>query len=244
MNTPSPFQLLPLPLLVIAALICPVCAEEMVTVPKSRLQELERKESELQKLTGDLGKAQAEEKRLTGEQQRLKEDMEKLRTAKQAAEAEAAAAATAAAKAGAVIQHDTPPMGSLPPLHAGEVVGAMDLMNHYRADAAAAKKRYEANQIRVEGEVVSFGKPMFVRPYIIYLKTTDRAWKVACTVHPPESFSAVFTVKGGDEIVGSTSRGPRQTIAKIGQKVVIEGTCKGLRGQTITLSGCALHSLP
>lgn len=234
--------MLPLPLLVIAALTCPVCAEEMVTVPKSRLQELERKESELQKLTGDLGKAQAEEKRLTGEQQQLKEDMEKLRTAKQVAEAEAAAAASAAAKADAVIQHDTPPMGSLPPLHAGEVVDAMDLMNHYRADAAAAKKRYEANRIRVEGEVMSFGKPMFVRPYIIYLKTTDRAWKVACTVHPPESFSAVFTVKGGDEIVGSTSAGARHTIAKIGQKVLIEGTCKGMREQTITLSGCELHS--
>ena len=220
----------------------PAGAEEMVTIPKARLQELESKEAQFEKLKKELGKTQAEKEQLADEQQRLKAEAEQLKQAKKKAETEAAVATAAAASAEPVIQHTTPAISSLPPLQKGEVVDAMDLMNHYRADAAAAKLRYEEHPIRVTGEITGFGKPMFIRPYVIYLKTTERTWKVECTVYPADFFPAVFTTKGGDEMVGTTSAGARSTIARVGQKVVIGGQCKGLRDQTITLSGCSLRA--
>ncbi|TAK97970.1 MAG: hypothetical protein EPO07_12495 [Verrucomicrobia bacterium] len=232
-------RLIPLTL-VLAALTQPLLAEELVTIPKARLQELESKEAQLEKLKKELGQTQAERKQLADEQQRLKSEAEQSKKAQQKAEAEAAAAKVAVAKAEPVIDHATPPMNTLPPLQKGEVVNAMDLMNHYRADAAAAKQRYEGQVIRLQGEVIGFSKPLFIRPYAVYLKTTERQWKVECNVHPPEVYSAIFTTKGGDEIVGSTSGGARTTIARVGQKVALEGRCKGLSDQTISLSGCAL----
>jgi hypothetical protein len=237
MNALNSFRMSPLSLLAVAMLTWPVRAEEMVTIPKSRLQELERKELEWEKLKRDLGKAQAVEKRLTEEQQRLKDETEKLRAARKAAEA----AAAAAVKVEAVIQHNTPPISSMPLLQKGEIVDAMDLMNHYRADEPAAERRYGAHPILVQGEVMGFDKPMFVSEYVIYLKTTERNWKVMCRVSPPEKYSATFTVKGGEEIVGVTSAGARTTMAKVGQTVVVGGRCNGLRDQLVKLSGCTLQ---
>ena len=236
--------MLPLLLLAVAALTAPLRADEMVTIPKARLQELERKEAEWEQLKGDLGKARAEEQRLTAEQRRLKAETQKLTAAKAAAEAAAAAATSATAKADAVIQRDTPPMSSLPPLQKGEIVDAMDLMNHYRADAPAAERRYRAHAIRVQGEVTGFDKPMFVSYYELYLKTTERNWKVKCRVYPPENYSATFTVNSGEEIVGTTSAGGRTTLGKLGQTVVVEGLSKGLGNQVLTLSGCTLSCAP
>jgi regulator of replication initiation timing len=221
------------------ALALPVRAEEMVTIPKARLQELENKEAQLEKLKMELGKAHAEREQLVGEQQHLKAEAEQLKQAKTKAEAKAAAV-SAAAKVEPIIPHNTPPMDSLPAFQKGQVVDAMDLMNHYRANAVMAKQRYERHPIRVEGEIMGFEKPMFVRPYVIRLKTTERAWNVLCRVEAPEVYSAVFTVKSGEQIVGSTSAGARTTLASVGQKIVVEGRCTGLNGQAITLTSCML----
>ena len=240
MNARKILWLIPLALLMTAP-VPATGAEQTVTIPKSRLQELERKEAELEKLKGELNTAQGQKQELEREKARLQGEQAQLKKDKAAAEAKAAATA-AAAKAEPVIQRDTPPMTTLPPLQKGEVVDAMDLMNHYRADAPAAGKRYGARSIRVQGEVVAFEKPMFFSYYVIYLKTTERNWKVECRVYPPEVYPATFTAKGGDEIVGSTSSGARTTLAKVGQKVVLEGRCNGLRDHTVTLSGCTLQS--
>lgn len=225
-----------------AALTQPLRAEEMVTIPKARLQELENKEAQLEKLKKELGLSQAEKKQLADEQLRLKAEAEQSKKAQQKAEAEAAASKAAAAKAAPVIEHNTPAINTLPSLQKGEVVDAMDLMNHYRADAAAARQRYEGQTIRVQGEVVGFEKPMFIRPYVIYLKTTERALKVACTVYPPDKYASLFTAKSGEEMVGSTSAGERVTLARAGQQVLIDGHCAGFSGQTLKLTSCALVS--
>jgi hypothetical protein len=194
-------------------------------------------------LTGELNKTRGEKARLENEKERLKGEAEQLQKAKQAAETKAAAAVTAAASAEPVIAHDTPPLASLPPWKKGDVVEAMDLMNHYRADATSAAKRYEAQRIRVQGEIVGFEKPPFVRLYVILLQTTERKWKVLCRIAPPENLSAVFTARHGEELVGSTSAGARSTLARVGQKVVVEGHCKGLNDQNVALSGCRLVSV-
>jgi len=241
MNTGKCLWAVPVILLAFAATL-PVQGDDRVTISKSRLEELERKEAELEKLKKEAGKAESERQQLESEQRRLKSEAVELKKAREAAETKAAAAVAAAASVEPSIQHETPAIATLPPLQQNEVVDAMDLMNHYRTDAAAADKRYSAQLIRVRGEAVHFEKPSFVRDYVIYVRTTDSHWRVACRTYPPEKYSALFTAKGGAEIVGMTRDGARSTVAKAGQQVIVEGRCKGIDGQIVKLVGCALIS--
>ncbi len=232
--------------LALIGLALPTLAEEMVTIPKSRLQELERKEAELDKLKGvstkpkELNPPPSEEelKKLKTELSRTQEQNAELQ--KQHAADAAKIAATPAAEP--VVTHASPPMASLPPLAEGETVDAMDLANHYRADAAAADERYRGKTFLVRGEVVRFEKPMFVRDYKIVLKTADRELKVVCNVFPPEQYKAVFPAKDGSELIGLTSSEARMPITKVGDTVVVGGQCKGLRNSTVTMAGCELKA--
>jgi len=204
----------------------PAAAQETVTLPKARLEELERKEKELEKLKAELSAAQ-------GETARLRQEKDA-----------AVRAAAAAAPAKPEVVHISPPLATLPPLRAGEVVDARDLANHYRADASAAAARYGRQRIRVRGEVVGFEKPLFVRPYRILLRGPDRQTRVLCTVHPPDRFKAVFTIHAGTELVGLTAGETRVPLAKIGQPVTIEGRCAGLDGDVVKLTAGTLLGAP
>ena len=98
-------------------------AQETVTIPKARFEELERKERELDQLKGELSAAR-------GETARLKKEKDEA-VAK-------AAAVVATGPVEPVVTHVSPPMSTLPSLAKGEIVDAMDLANHFRADATAA----------------------------------------------------------------------------------------------------------
>jgi len=227
-------------LLVSAALVaCSLApAQENVTVSKSRLEELERKEAELEKLKGELKQAGTEKAQLQRENAKANKEKQELQKAKDAAEARALAVKPVAQPP--AIAHDIPGISTLPALAAGQVVDALDLMNHYRAEPAAAAKRYEAGRIRLTGEVVSFDKPMLVQYGVIALKTTEAGWRVACRVEPPANLSTLFTAKNGDELVGAASSGARSVLARVGQRVVVEGWCKGLKDQGVTLTSATL----
>jgi Skp family chaperone for outer membrane proteins len=216
-------------------------AQETVTIPKARLAELERKEAELEKLKKELHRAQGEKEQLQSEQERLKAEKAQLKKAKEEAEARAGAAA-AAAQSEPRISYVSPPLASLPPLQPDEVVNAMDLMNHYVADAAAAEQRYGKGTLQVQGEVVGLEKLMFVRHYTLLLKTADAQKRVVCTVHPPDQYKTLYTVKNGTELAWANERQGPVTFVKVGQTVIVEGKCKGLRDAGVAMSGCALKS--
>ena len=245
-------------LLVLTAAASPAPAQETVTIPKARLTELERKEKELEALKLELGKARGETERLQrakeqaerekataeaeraralNEQAKIEREKAQLAKAKEAAEARAAAASAAAQP---VLLHDTPALATLPPLKRGDVVDALDLMNHYRADASGAEQRYGRQRIRVRGVVTGFEKPMFVSHYFIFLRTTERSWRVQCAVSPPREFKATYPAQHGETLVGVTTSEARITLARVGQTVEIEGNCRGLKEQTVTLGGCQL----
>ena len=209
----------PFLLLVLSAALSAV-AQETVTIPKSRLEELQRKEAELDSLKGDL-------KATKGENLQLKKQ-----------HAEDAIKISSAPPAQPVVTHVSPPMASLPPLSPGEIVDAMDLANYYRADAAAADHRFRKQMLRVQGEISAFEKPPFIRDYRILLKTADREIRLVCDMNPPEQYDAMFTVKHGSELVGQMSGRNRVPIAKVGDKVIIEGQCRGLTDGAVKLSGC------
>lgn len=215
-------------------------AEEMVTIPKARLEELERKEAELERLRRQMQEARAEKERLEREREQLSRKTAELEQARQAAEQRAAAASAAAATGQSIPTHTSPPIASLPPLEKGAVVDAMDLANHYRTEAAAAARRYESGPIHVKGQIVRFEKPPFLRHYVIYLKAADAEWKVAARVYPPDSYAAVFPARGGEELVATTSAGARFVIARLGESVLLRGRCKGARDRTVWLGDATL----
>jgi len=250
----KPFKFAPT-ILLSAALLCLAGSgftEEQVAIPKSRLEELERQAAELEKLKRELNKSQDEKQQLKLEKEKAEAEKQQLQKAKEEAEKKAAAeskaaaeakAAAVAAQAKAPSAYVAPPMASLPPLKEGEVVSAMDLMGHYAADVRAAAARYEKKRIAVEGEIVGFSKPMFVRPYKIHLKTGDAVKKVFCTLYPPDQYKAVYPTKNGMVLVGLTSREAEVTLFKVGQTVVIEGKCAGADEAGVHLGGCGLKSV-
>lgn len=191
-------------------------AQDSVTVPKSRLEELERKEKELDRLKGDLNKSR-------NDNARLKKENEKS----------AARAAQLPPSEPAPV-HVSPPLESLPALRPDAVVESMDLANYYRSDAAAADHRFLKQKVAVRGEIVGFEKPLWKSNYRIFLKTTSRDTKVMCDLLPPPKANAVFTINHGDELVALVNE-TRVPLAKVGQQVVIKGKCKGFGDSVVTI---------
>jgi hypothetical protein len=233
------------------ALSLPTRAEEMVTIPKSRLEELERKEKELDALKGDLGKARDEQRRLErdkneAEAARVKAEADRVRAETERAKAESEnerlarakdVAEVALARSESVIAHDTPAITSLPALKRGEVVDAIDLMNHYRTDASVAEQRYGKKRLRVRGVVAGFEKTPFMSFYTIMLQTTEQSRKVICHVDPPPEFKATYPAQHGDALVGVTKSDARLTLLRVGQTAEIEANCKGLKDHSVLLTG-------
>jgi hypothetical protein len=207
-------------LLICLAVPC-VVADDSVTIPRSRLQELERKEAELTRLKSGEAKPKPEQ-------------------------GTTAPIATSVVATNSVSSASLPTAAtgqSLPPLVVGEIVQAVDLAAQYAANVTAADQRYRKHKFQVEGEIAGFEKPMFTRNYNILLKTQGP--RVVCDFYPPDQYGMVFTVKHGSELVGTLGdqKARQVTLAKVGQKVMIEGQCSGGDTAAIKLSRCTVKSV-
>ena len=194
-----------------------LAADDNVTIPKSRLQELEEKERELNRLKGDLTSTNAPNVPLKKEQPQTPSK-------------------PAAAAPEPTVTHVSPPIASLPPLKENEEVDAMDLANHYRSDPASADARYLKHKFFLRGEIAGFEKPLLRRDYKVLLKTTDRDTRVICNFYPPDQFDAVFTTDHGSQLVASMGEN-RIPLAKVGQIVVLHAECKGWKDSCVMISG-------
>jgi hypothetical protein len=203
----------------------PLRAQDNVTISKSRLEELERKEKELQKLQGDLHKTKDENTQLKKQHQ---EDTAKI--------------ATIPVPAPLVVNHTSPPIANLPPLATGEVVNALDLANYYRVDRASADQRYLNHSFKVRGMVASFEKIITSRYYRVLFQSPDGQTKVMCNIYPPETYKGVFTASNGQEVVGLTRAESRVTLIRVGDAAEVSGECKGLEGSLVRMAGCVLVS--
>ena len=197
-----------------------VAGQETVTIPKARLEELQRKEAELEKLKGDLTKTKGENVQL-----------------KKQHEADAAKIVNTPAPA---VTHVSPPMNSLPPLTPATTVDAMDLADYYRHDAASAAQRFGKQVFKVQGEIVAFERPPFIRLYKIHFKTAEREMRVICEFQAPEKYRAVIIVKNGTQLMGLLPDHTEVPIAKVGDVIVVEGKCNGLRDSVVKMSRCEL----
>lgn len=189
-------------------------AQDTVTIPKSRLEELEKKEAELQKL-----------------QQATNRPVEKTLTSEAPAPTPMSPAQTRPAAAARPTK-PAPVVASLPPLKAGEVVESLDLAAQYQAEPLLADKRYRGQRIAVRGEIVGFEKPILRNNYRILLQGPDRVTSVVCDLLTPEKFSAVFPAEHGTQLVGQFGEN-RQTLAKLGETVMVRGRCKGVKGSSV-----------
>jgi hypothetical protein len=198
-----------------------VAAQDNVTIPKSRLEELQRKEAELERLKGDLNTTQVENDKLKKQHQ---QDAVKIREVKAAPPA-----------------HSSPPINSLPPLAEGEAVESMDLSDYYATDSASADQRFGKRTLKLRGEIVRFEHPPFLRYYKIHLKSAHENVLVICTLAYPDKYKAIYSVKYGKELVGRFGD-QSEPIARVGDTAVISGLNNGIKDSIISLSRCELNS--
>lgn len=211
--------------LVLAALVAAVTngavAQDNVTIPKSRLEELEKKERELERLQKDAGSQQETAPVQSGPLgERTQHATNTLM------------APTSVPPAPIRV---SPPLSSLPSLKSGEVVEAVDLANYYQAGAAAADQRFKGQRLTIRGEIASFDKPLLKRDYRILLRTGERDAAVICEFYPPAAYNAVFSAERGSQLVALIGE-QRLPLARVGETVLIQGTCKGWRGSAVTIS--------
>lgn len=255
------------------ALACVAClaagfarADDNVTIPKSKLEELERKAAELDRIQRELNRSESENKAL----QKAKADAEAKATAdaKAAQAAQAAAAQTAreaqaaAAKAEAEARaanaranaaatnpapaYLAPPLESLPPLTPDTVVTSLDLLAHFATNEAAARARYAAKgeRITVEGEIVGFKRAPFVSPYAVLLKTGDPVRRVEVWFMPPDRFKAVYPRQNGTQLVGQTGdRGAEVVLYHTGQVLTVTARCGKLHENGLALEDCVVKTV-
>jgi len=197
-------------------------AQDNVTIPKTRLQELEQKERELNRLKGET----------TTNQQTAPLNHDQKSATKSATPVPEV-----------VPSHTSPPIASLAPLKENEEVDAIDLANHYRSDPVTADARYLKHKFLLRGEIAGFEKPLLKRDYKILLRTADRDTRVICNFFPPEDFNAVFTTEHGSRLVASMGA-KRVPLAKVGQLVVMRAECRGWKDSSVIISGGGLKALP
>src|SRR5262245_26320331 len=178
-------------------------ADDTVTLPKSRLEELQRKEAELDKLKSDLLRKQAELDKAKGDLDKTKGDLNQTKTdlnqtktdlnqtktdldktkgENEQLRQQQAADAAALAHSAAEPVHQSPPLASLPPLNKADPVDAMDLATYYRTDQPSADQRFHKKSFKIQGEVLAFEKVWILRSYGLVLRTPDRSVQVVCEV--------------------------------------------------------------
>lgn len=187
--------------------------------------ELKRKSEEVDQLRKELVQRETELKR-------LKQENERLRKQKTPAPV-AASAAPAAAKPVA-------PIATLPALADGAVVDASEMAGHFAAEPAAAAQRYVGKRIKVQGEVVRFGRGLVTRDYSIVLAGHDRATSVVCNFKYADSYAGVYPKGHGGELVARTSGGSEIPLARAGQTLIAVGKCKGFKDGEVLLTGCEM----
>ena len=191
----------------------PVHAQDTVPVPKSRLEELERKERELEQLKGDVAKTNAENAE-------LKQKLQQIQTNQMAV---------------SPAPHTVPAVATLPPLQPGEVIDSKDLVAWYRQEPGAADKRFLNQRLTITGEIAGFEKPLLKRNYRVLLPGTEPASKVICDFYPPEKFNAVIIANHGTQLMGVIGE-TRVPLTKVGEHVLIKGLCKGAHDSNVLIS--------
>ena len=191
--------------------------------------DLKRKSEEVENLKRDLEQKQRELEQLRKENERLRRDRKARPAALPAAPARPATPAP-----------PVTPIETLPPLARTDVVELHNLVGHFTANPNAAAARYTKKAFRVKGEISRVDTKLVIRNYELLREAPDNPTLVICTFHYEDRYAAVYTKQHGELLVGRTAGGTEIPLHRIGDAVVIQGTCKGLGNGEIAFTGCQL----
>jgi hypothetical protein len=215
----------PLPLLLALALSLTLSrADETVPISKERLQELERKAADADRLQRELDARNAEIERLKGQ---------KPTAASRKGETWLPPAAVKAAEK----SPPTPPIATVQPVRPDEVVSVNDLLNHYASDPAAAAARYGKKMLTIRGVITELDKTMFLSTYTAAFRVPGVDQRIECEFTPDREFTRVYLTSDKERIIGETYT-LRRTFAVVDTEVVVRGRCTGAKGRVIKLDGC------
>ncbi len=207
-------------------------------------RQLEQAEKELQKVKADNERLRQEnekkdrqqretdQKKAQKELERLKKENERLRRQQELAPKSASPPAREL--------KPVRPMSELPPLGKGAEVEADELAGHFAADPVAAAKRYDKQTFRVKGEVERFSTGLVTRNFSVLLASPDRGLTVKCRFNYIDQYRTVFTRQDARKLTARFEGGSEVDLLEVGQPVVIEGKCAGLKDGDIVFNGCRL----
>jgi hypothetical protein len=190
---------------------------------RSMEKELRRKTEEVERLKQELQQAQDQLKQLKADNERLQKEQARPPRL----------APTAPPK-------PLTPLATLPQLKAGQLVDLDELAGHFRADPAAAGVRYGKQTFRVKGAVARFDPAIMLRNYDVILASPDSLLAVACNFRYPDHFTAVYTKQKGQVLVARAGSKAEHKLLHVGETVIIQGKCRGLKDGQIVLTGCEM----
>jgi hypothetical protein len=134
------------------------------------------------------------------------------------------------------------PVAELPPVKPGEVLDADELLLQFTTDPPGTTRRYRNKSFRVQGVIDRFEPKLFIRKYDVILESPDRFVRVVAGFDYPNDYRAIYTTQRGQTLVGKPTENSELTMMRVGQKIVLEGKCKGARDGEIAFTGCRLIS--
>lgn len=222
-----------------AALIRPLRAEDVV-IARERLLELESRARRVDALEAEV--------------QRLEAEIARMRKAASVGAPVGASSSPAAPRGDA---RGTPTAGPaaawIPPtaskaaekagsapainekLALGSTVDLAHVLEHFGSDPAAALARYKGVKARFRGVVADVDKPLFMAPYDVLFRRADTPVRVRARLTPPASATRVFVAADRMSVLAEGG-GRRETLARVGEGVELEGVIKGFTAGMVELT--------
>ena len=195
-----------------------------------RAEARRQKEAEIQNLKQDLARAEAEAAKLNRTEAQPKN------------EPTPPAAAPVKSSDSTTTRGRTPvrakPAGDLASLKRDEIVDAAELVQQFKTDSAAAEEWYQRKTFRVKGVVQRFEAKLFRRQYGVILESPEKFMRVVLRFDYPDDYKSIYTIQNGQKLVGRPAENKQVTLMTVGDAVVFQGRCKGLRDAEIVFTGC------
>ena len=192
----------------------------------------QQKEAEIQKLKQDLARAEAEAAKLNQTEAQPKNELKP------------SAAAPVKSSDSTTPRARTPgpakPAGDLPLVKRDEIVDAAELVQQFKTDSAAAEERCQKKTFRVKGVIQRFVTKLFRRQYEVILESPEKFLRVVSRFDYPDDYKSVYTIQNGQKLVGRPAENKAVTLMTVGDAVVFQGRCKGLRDAEIVFTGCKM----
>ena len=190
----------------------------------------QQKEAEIQKLKQDLARAEAEAAKLNQTEAQPKNEP----TPPAAAPVKSSDSTTPRGRTPGPAK----PAGDLTPLKRDEIVDAADLVQQFKTDSSAAEQRCQKKTFGVKGVIARFEAKLFRRQYEVILESPEKFMRVVLRFDYPDDYKSIYTIQNGQKLVGRPAENKEVTLMTVGDAVVFQGKCKGLRDAEIVFTGC------